>query len=257
VLFTDEPREFPAPIGVGESGQAVTDAELRNSDIADWIANPAKCHFFNTDCASCQSETTRRAIRGVDRSSVVYATPVGVPGLDSDVSPTDQWNVRNLGWFRNDATITQRTANETAEVVDFINREVLSHCVPIVYVTQCGCRRNSTAWLDRDSRGIDCRDVDGSKTIKVVRCQFATAVGASRGTSGARASLQCTDSLEDRAGRRLIPISGRDRLGTLDSAFRQQTSNKVRFSSGKSRELQPFQLVRLAVRALATSYQRG
>jgi hypothetical protein len=55
--------------------------------------------------------------------------PVGVSGLGESVAPADRWNVRNFGWgpapegMR--ATATRRTLNETAEVVEFINRNVL------------------------------------------------------------------------------------------------------------------------------------
>jgi hypothetical protein len=53
------------------------------------------------------------------------------PPIAADVLPKDDWNVRNFGWFQPSAfigggptvaTVTQRTANETADVVEFIER---------------------------------------------------------------------------------------------------------------------------------------
>jgi hypothetical protein len=53
--------------------------------------------------------------------------------LDDAVYQTQKWNVRNIGWFpdtfgtgETSATISQRTANETAEVVVFVNQEYLT-----------------------------------------------------------------------------------------------------------------------------------
>jgi hypothetical protein len=55
------------------------------------------------------------------------------PGVAPQVLPHENWNVRNFGWFPSffrpgvvDATVTRRTATETAEVVAFINRELLA-----------------------------------------------------------------------------------------------------------------------------------
>jgi hypothetical protein len=50
-----------------------------------------------------------------------------VQGIDSAALPNGQWDVRNFGWGDNagkpvlQATVTRRTANETAAVVAFIN----------------------------------------------------------------------------------------------------------------------------------------
>ncbi|MGJ8653811.1 MAG: hypothetical protein ACSHX8_11095 [Opitutaceae bacterium] len=117
--------EAPAIIGSNPDGTPIEDSELKNRDIADWIANPEKSHFFNTDCASCHTETTRREILDLPTSAFAYKTPEGIPPLDPSVTPSNNWNVRNFGWFRNRATITQRTANETAEVVEFINENFI------------------------------------------------------------------------------------------------------------------------------------
>ena len=55
-----------------------------------------------------------------------------VAGVAKEVLPKDDWNVRNFGWFTAfrrggvaEPTVTRRTATETAEVVTFINKNML------------------------------------------------------------------------------------------------------------------------------------
>jgi hypothetical protein len=52
-----------------------------------------------------------------------------ISGIDRAALPNGQWNVRNFGWSPSvkgpQATVTRRTANETAAVVNFINSAVL------------------------------------------------------------------------------------------------------------------------------------
>lgn len=122
VLFGVMNLEAEAAIGVDEKGDTVFHEEIINADIADIVANPEISHFFNTDCMSCHSETTRRVALDIDEGDFAYELPEGVAGLAEDVIPDTRWNVRNFGWFRSDNTVTLRTANETAEVVAFINR---------------------------------------------------------------------------------------------------------------------------------------
>jgi hypothetical protein len=89
--------------------------------ILDTIADPTKSFFFNTDCISCHTETRRT----MDLLKVT-----DVPGINSAALPNGQWDVRNFGWgdagkAGMQATVTRRTANETAAVVNFINSEIL------------------------------------------------------------------------------------------------------------------------------------
>ena len=102
-------------------------------DIPDLVANPQRAHFFNTDCVSCHTESTRR--RALDLpagdGALRFATPDGISGVDDAVVPGDIWNTRNFGWFQRRAsdriapTVTMRTANEAAESVEVINRDYL------------------------------------------------------------------------------------------------------------------------------------
>jgi hypothetical protein len=95
----------------------------RAKEILDVIADPVESHFFNTDCVSCHTET---------RSTMDLLKIKDIPGIDSAALPNDPWNVRNFGWSpAPQATVTRRTANETAAVVTFINSELLAKQVPL------------------------------------------------------------------------------------------------------------------------------
>jgi hypothetical protein len=94
----------------------------QTKQILDAIADPAKSFFFNTDCVSCHTETRRT----MDLLKVT-----DVQGINRTALPNGQWDVRNFGWgdagkAGMQATVTRRTANETASVVAFINSEVLA-----------------------------------------------------------------------------------------------------------------------------------
>ena len=90
----------------------------QTKQILDTVADPTKSFFFNTDCISCHTETRRT----MDLLKVA-----AVQGIDSAALPNGQWDVRNFGWGDAagkpvlQATVTRRTANETAAVVAFIN----------------------------------------------------------------------------------------------------------------------------------------
>ena len=121
---TDEQRGAPAIDGLPRPTR---------QDVPDLIANPERAHFFNTDCISCHTESTRRHILKLAAGDGMFRfkVPTGVSTVDPAHLPVDLWNVRNFGWFqRRDrtimATVSMRTANEAAESVDFINREYLS-----------------------------------------------------------------------------------------------------------------------------------
>lgn len=114
-------------VGQNSSGKPIIDEKITNGDLADIVAHPVMSHFFNTDCVSCHTETTRREILKLPTTTFAFPLPKGVSGVSQTVIPKSQWNVRNFGWFQSSGstpivpTVTQRTANETAEVVEFIN----------------------------------------------------------------------------------------------------------------------------------------
>ena len=98
-------------------------AEARVKEIVEIIADPTKSHFFNTDCVSCHTDT-RQAMQRIKGYKVAGVAP--------QVLPKEDWNVRNFGWFTSfkrggvvEATVTRRTATETAEVLEFINGQLL------------------------------------------------------------------------------------------------------------------------------------
>ncbi|MGH6842509.1 MAG: hypothetical protein ACREDV_10530, partial [Methylocella sp.] len=123
----------PSPLPIDER-KGVSTAQLfgngaltgqKARDVADRIANTEQSHFFNTDCVSCHTETRRPM-------SVLGVTSFN--GIDPEVLPQDDWNVRNFGWFTLSpflgrapvrATVTRRTETETAAVLNFINDKIL------------------------------------------------------------------------------------------------------------------------------------
>jgi hypothetical protein len=98
--------------------------QVLRKDIPNYIANPKFGHVFNTDCVSCHTETTRREQLSLSghAGTFGYVRPDGISGVDPAVVPRNGWNVRNFGWFRQDATITLRAANEIADSVAAIRR---------------------------------------------------------------------------------------------------------------------------------------
>jgi hypothetical protein len=108
-------------------------------DLAHKVNNPTIAGLFNTDCISCHTATERTINKHIDSSQWRFSIPKGVTGyvekknantnLPADEAPEganqSTYNFRNFGYFFGQATISYRTANETAMVVDHINRDVL------------------------------------------------------------------------------------------------------------------------------------
>jgi hypothetical protein len=113
---------------LGDKKVTNPDDVAKVKQTADLINDPARSHFFNTDCVSCHT-ATRRTIDLLQNTNI--------PGVNLAVLPKEKWNVRNFGWFPAflrsrgatqivEATATRRTAAETAAVVEFINKNGLA-----------------------------------------------------------------------------------------------------------------------------------
>jgi hypothetical protein len=120
------PTSLPIPERSGVSTSSVfatpTPSDDRVKQILDTIADPTKSFFFNTDCVSCHTETRR----AMDLLKVT-----DIEGIKTAALPHGQWDVRNFGWSPTakgpaQATVTRRTAAETAAVVTFINSELIA-----------------------------------------------------------------------------------------------------------------------------------
>jgi len=133
-LFGEAGNELDsyAVIGETDSGEEIRHDQILNRDIPDLVAHPERSHFFNTDCLSCHTETRRRMELSLTPGKFAFRRNGTAPEVDPAVLPKHEWNVRNLGWIQLPeligggpavATVTQRTANETAEVVDHIERD--------------------------------------------------------------------------------------------------------------------------------------
>ena len=99
--------------------------------VAALIADPARAHFFNTDCISCHTETRREIDAATDQTAkareIAEAHDIDPATMPIDM-PFSHWNVRAFGWFpgfpqQRDAheTTVRRTATETAEVLECLN----------------------------------------------------------------------------------------------------------------------------------------
>lgn len=107
------------------------------AEVAEVVADPARAHFFNTDCVSCHSETRREIDAAADGAAASAAiaqaegiAPEAMPrGPDDSGRAFDKWNVRAFGWYpgfgpagaRAHPTVVRRAARETAEVVACLN----------------------------------------------------------------------------------------------------------------------------------------
>jgi hypothetical protein len=108
-------------VSTSEVFATATLAADKTKETLDVIADPAKSHFFNTDCISCHTET---------RLTMDNLKVTTIPGINPAALPGGAWDVRNFGWGNAgkagmQATVTRRTANETAAVVTFINSQLL------------------------------------------------------------------------------------------------------------------------------------
>lgn len=115
----------PLPVA-GRSGASTADLfanpSASTAATLDLIADPARSHFFNTDCISCHTETRLR----MDNLNVA-----SIAGIDDAALPPGPWTVRNFGWSPPidgppRGTVAERTAAETASVVQFVNANLLS-----------------------------------------------------------------------------------------------------------------------------------
>ncbi len=106
---------------------------VKLAEVPDIIANPHLTRVFGTDCVSCHTESSLRRTKKLDPSGppLGYAKPEGFQGVKPEAVAETDWNVRNFGWGVNfptrttQATVAVRTANESADVAEFINHNFL------------------------------------------------------------------------------------------------------------------------------------
>lgn len=122
-----------AEIGKGADGQPILDDKATNSDIVDIVGHPALSHFFNADCVSCHTETTRAGMLGIKQGDFAFKKASDLSELSDAVTPKTRWNVRNFGWgppSEKIATVSRRAFNETAESAEFINKNYIPKLAP-------------------------------------------------------------------------------------------------------------------------------
>lgn len=118
--------DAPAQTGIDQNQAPLFDPPIRNRDIPDLIANPRRSTVFNADCVSCHTETQLRLEHQLKPDG--KGMGVEMAAIDPAAIAANPWNVRNFGWFpdffpprETFPSVTQRTANETLEVVRFID----------------------------------------------------------------------------------------------------------------------------------------
>jgi hypothetical protein len=115
--------------GFDTDGNRFGQSDAKFADIVNAVADPARGHFFNTDCVSCHTETRKELDLILDPAlrQQRFASIARDEGLHPDVVPKSQWNVRAFGWFPGTVffsgapaqpTIARRAARETKEVVE-------------------------------------------------------------------------------------------------------------------------------------------
>jgi mono/diheme cytochrome c family protein len=122
VSVTSLPVAVRKGVATSTTFASPTPSADQTKQILDTVADPTKSFFFNTDCISCHTETRRT----MDLLKVTT-----IPGISTAALPNGQWDVRNFGWgdagrAGMQATVTRRTANETAAVVAFVNSEIIA-----------------------------------------------------------------------------------------------------------------------------------
>jgi hypothetical protein len=128
---------------VGQHNFVTSTNDLFNGDpdptaleMAQQVNNPRITTLFNTDCISCHSATERVIDKKVASSAGRFPVPKGVTGYveqrnaphvppENEGGPHGKFNFRAFGYFGGQPTVSYRTANETAELVDHINRDLL------------------------------------------------------------------------------------------------------------------------------------
>jgi len=93
-------------------------------------------NFFTTDCVSCHSSSARvfalKLGNGAEFNSRVRPPQNVTAYVTAANAQTSKWNTRNFGYFTSaiagvtsQPTVSQRTANETAEIVEWVNLNII------------------------------------------------------------------------------------------------------------------------------------
>src|SRR5262249_55920671 len=93
------------------------------------VENPKAAFFFNTDCISCHSSSSRIADLGLGDKAEISArvpVPANITGYVAKTEAQDDiWNVHNFGYFSNKPTVSGRTVAETIPIVQWMNQNVV------------------------------------------------------------------------------------------------------------------------------------
>lgn len=150
-VFPKLPATVPNTASLFDSAATSSDPTApQPGDIAHAVNNPTRADFFTTDCVSCHTSTQRIvSMKLASTSPERFPTPVGVTGViaGQDLQGSS-WNLRNCGYFNGKVAVSLRTANETAEGVDAINKVLLPAIVAGTKANNPGDNCSSQATFD-------------------------------------------------------------------------------------------------------------
>lgn len=220
------------------------DTPPTSGDALHAVDNPEETNFFTTDCVSCHTASQRLGSLGLSTSSAKrFTVPKGVTafvaGPDAQGS---SWNVRNCGYFNGTPSVSQRTANESAEAVDAINRLLIPAITPGKSAQNPGDDCSSQAVFDCFMAGQSASQCAGlCKTLgdspadppaqdglkDIVACQKRDQ--AARGVEGLPSGIAPPATVkESEAGRSVVKLSVNDSTCLsqfLSSSFRSKAKS--------------------------------
>lgn len=93
------------------------------------VENPAIAHFFNTDCVSCHTSSSRTHALGIGDGDEIAARPPAPKNVTGYVRKEEaqdsDWNVRNFGYVFSKPSVSGRALTETIDVVVFVNQRIV------------------------------------------------------------------------------------------------------------------------------------
>jgi hypothetical protein len=125
------------------------------------IEDPDHVHLLNMDCVSCHTSTQRIIGLQVKDTPQRFRAADGITAYarNSFVTSRGQlqnslWNLRNFGYVDDFPTVSQRTVNETAAIVAFINKDILHRDNP---GRRCAAAdQGGDVWKCVNEMGVNC-----------------------------------------------------------------------------------------------------
>jgi hypothetical protein len=156
-VFPRPPAEIPNTAPLFDPQSTDPTNPVTNGDAVHAVNNPEETNFFTTDCVSCHTSTQRLVgLKLPTTSSKRYQVPSGLTGFVAGPDlQGSSWNVRNCGYFGGKPAVSLRTANESAEAADAINKVIIPGLVQGALARNPGDNCSSQAVFDCFIAGND------------------------------------------------------------------------------------------------------